>query len=57
MAMMPPRKPAPRKPEPPKIEPPRPEPPRPKPPFGSYQKGGKIRGYGKARGGKPCKMV
>jgi len=22
-----------------------------------YQKGGKIRGYGKARGGKPCKMV
>ena len=22
-----------------------------------YQKGGKVRGYGKARGGRPCKMV
>ncbi len=23
----------------------------------SYAKGGKVRGYGKARGGRPCKMV
>jgi len=23
---------------------------------GTYQKGGKVRGYGKARGGRPCKM-